>query len=340
MDYTITLRAGPTLCTCESGGMAAPAPAGTRAASTASLWSALGIVYVVWGSTYLGIRIVVDVAQQPPLFPTGVRFIIAGSILAVAVALRKGWGELRVPMRAIVGSALLGFLFLFCGVGMVSVAEQTVPSGLAALLVAAMPLWVVLMRTGLGRERPAKLTWVGTAIGLAGIAVLARPDTQGDVALWGVLLVLFATVCWGFGVFISPRLTLPENNFVGAVYEMLGGGIVLLLAGAVVGEFADFSVGAVPAEGWWAFLYLTLIGSVVAFSAFVWLLGHAPSSLVTTYAYVNPVVAVFLGWLILSEPVTLPVVVGGSLAVFGVSLVVRGERPRQQSEPEEIVQHG
>ena len=320
--------------------MTAPASSGTRSASPAALWSALGIVYVVWGSTYLGIRVVVDVAGQPPLFPTGVRFMIAGSILAIAVASRKGWRALRVPFRALAGAALLGFLFLFCGVGMVSVAEQTVPSGLAALLVAAMPLWVVLMRTGLGGERPAKLTWVGTTIGLGGIAVLARPNTQGDVALWGVLLVLFATVCWAFGVFISPRLTLPDDNFVGAVYEMLGGGAVLLVAGAVVGEFADFSVSAVPAQGWWAFTYLTLIGSVVAFSAFVWLLGHAPPSLVTTYAYVNPVVAVFLGWLILSEPVTLPVVVGGSLAVFGVSLVVRGERPREQSEPEEVAQHG
>ena len=312
----------------------------TRPTSPAALWRALGIVYVVWGSTYLGIRVIVDVAEQPPLFPTGVRFMIAGSVLAVAVASRQGWRALRVPLRSIVGSVLLGFLFLFCGVGMVTVAEQTVPSGLAALLVAAMPLWVVLMRTGIGRERPAALTWTGTVVGLAGIAVLARPGTQGDVALWGILLVLFATVCWAFGVFITPRLTLPTDNFVGAVYEMVGGGVVLLVAGGLVGEFADFSVSAVPAEGWWAFVYLTLIGSVVAFSAFVWLLGHAPSSLVTTYAYVNPVVAVFLGWAILSEPVTLPVVVGGSLAVFGVSLVVRGERPRPRSEPEEVVQHG
>jgi drug/metabolite transporter (DMT)-like permease len=312
----------------------------TRPTSAVALWSALGIVYVVWGSTYLGIRVVVDVAEQPPLFPTGVRFMIAGSLLALAVASRRGWRAFRVPLKSIAGAVLLGFLFLFCGVGMVTVAEQTVPSGLAALLVAAMPLWVVLMRTGIGRERPAALTWTGTVVGLAGIAVLARPGTQGDVELWGVLLVLFATVCWAFGVFITPRLTLPTDNFVGAVYEMVGGGVILLVAGGVVGEFADFSVSAVPAEGWWAFVYLTLIGSVVAFSAFVWLLGHAPASLVTTYAYVNPVVAVFLGWAILSEPVTLPVVVGGSLAVFGVSLVVRGERPRPTSEPEEIVQHG
>lgn len=312
----------------------------TRAASPLALWSALGIVYVVWGSTYLGIRVVVDVAGQPPLFPTGVRFVIAGSILGAVLVLRRGRRALATSPRAVLGSVVLGFLFLFCGVGMVSTAEQTVPSGLAALLVAAMPLWVVLMRTSIGRERPRWLTWVGTVVGLGGIAVLARPGTQGDVELWGVLLILFATLCWAFGVFITPRLTLPDDNFVGAVYEMVGGGLVLLVAAAVVGEFDGFSLAAVPAEGWWAFIYLTLIGSVVAFSAFVWLLGHAPPSLVTTYAYVNPVVAVFLGWLILSEPVTLPVVLGGSLAVLGVALVVRGERPRPGSEPEEVAQHG
>jgi drug/metabolite transporter (DMT)-like permease len=160
------------------------------------------------------------------------------------------------------------------------------------------------------------------------------------VKFWGVLLILFATVCWAFGVFITPRLPLPADNFVGAVFEMVGGGVVLLVAAAVLGEFDGFSLGEVPAEGWWAFTYLTLIGSVVAFSAFVWLLGHAPPSLVTTYAYVNPVVAVLLGWLILSEPVTRPVVIGGSLAVLGVALVVRAERPRRSSEPEELVQHG
>jgi len=312
----------------------------TKAAPPWALWTALGIVYVIWGSTYLGIRIVVHVAQQPPLFPTGVRFVIAGSVLASAVAIRRGWRAFRVPLKQAASGALHGFLFLFCGVGMVTIAEQTVPSGLAALLVAAMPLWVVLMRTGIGKERPAKLTWIGTAIGLGGIAVLARPNTQGDVQLWGVLLILFATLCWAFGVFITPRLPLPDDNFVGAVFEMVGGGVVLLVVAAAVGEFNDFSVSDVPAEGWWAFIYLTLIGSVVAFSSFVWLLGHAPPSLVTTYAYVNPVVAVFLGWLILSEPVTRPVVIGGSLAVLGVALVVSAERPRRSSEPEEVAQHG
>ena len=294
-----------------------------------ALWSALGIVYVVWGSTYLGIRIVVDVAGQPPLFPTGARFLIAGSVLALVVMAREGTRALVVPWREASSSVLLGFLFLCCGVGVVSVAEQTVPSGLAALLVAAMPLWVVLLRASVGRERPHRLTWLGTTIGFVGIAVLARPGSHEDVQLWGVLLVLLATMCWGFGAFLSPRLTLPRNAFVTAVYQMWGGGLILLIAGISFGEFRDFSFAAVPAAGWWAFAYLTLVGSIVAYSAFVWLLNHAPVSLTTTYAYINPVVAVFLGWLILSEPVTASVVVGGSLAVLGVALVVRAERPNQ-----------
>ena len=196
-----------------------------------ALWSALGIVYVVWGSTYLGIRVVVDVAGQPPLFPTGARFLIAGSVLALVVMAREGTRALVVPWREAASSVLLGFLFLCCGVGVVSVAEQTVPSGLAALLVAAMPLWVVLLRASVGRERPHRLTWLGTTIGFVGIAVLARPGSHEDVQLWGVLLVLLATMCWGFGAFLSPRLTLPRNAFVTAVYQMWGGGLILLIAG-------------------------------------------------------------------------------------------------------------
>jgi drug/metabolite transporter (DMT)-like permease len=171
------------------------------------------------------------------------------------------------------------------------------------------------------------MTWVGTVVAFGGIAELARPGAHGDVELWGLLLILLATICWGFGAFISSRLPLPSNAFVTAVYEMFGGGVVLLTVGLLTGEFAEFSFAEVPAKGWWAFAYLTLIGSVVAYSSFVWLLGHAPVSLTTTYAYVNPVVAVFLGWLILAEPVTAAVVGGGVLAVSGVALVVRAERP-------------
>jgi drug/metabolite transporter (DMT)-like permease len=308
-----------------------PTETGQSARLRPRVWGALGIVYIVWGSTYLGIRVVVNVANQPPLFPTGARFLIAGLFLGSVMAIRNGLGVFRVPLRQAAGGVLLGVLFLCCGVGVVTLAEQTVPSALAALLVAAMPLWVVVYRAMLGRERPHRLTWAGTAIGFFGIAILARPGSHEDVKWWGVALVLLATVCWGFGVFISPRLQLPPNPFVTATFEMVGGGLILLVMAAVAGEYQDFSFAEVPAEGWWAFAYLTVMGSIVAFSAFVYLLGHAPVSLTTTYAYVNPVVAVFLGWLILSEPVTFTVVIGGSLAVLGVALVVSAERPRPVS---------
>lgn len=300
-----------------------PAAAGPQARS-GGVWVALLVVYVVWGSTYLGIRILV--ADVPPLIAMGVRFLLAAAIIATIVRLRTGRGALRVSGRMWRSASLLGFFFIACGNGGVAVAEQTVPSGLAALLVAAMPLWVVLMRVGFGGERPKTLTWAGTLLGLAGIAVLARPDPSGDVALWGVLTVLGATVMWATGVFSSPRLVLPDDPFVTTVYEMLAGGLVMLVLSVPTGEWVGFDVTAVPQDAWLAFVYLTVIGSVVAFSAFVWLLKHAPVSLVTTYAYVNPVVAVFLGWLVLSEPVTAVIVVGGGLAVLGVAMVVRGER--------------
>lgn len=302
--------------------------AGQTARLAPATWGALGIVYVVWGSTYLGIRVVVDVANQPPLFPTGARFLLAGLFLGGLVAWRNGLSVFRVPIRQIASSVLLGLLFLCCGVGVVTLAEQTVPSALAALLVAAMPLWVVVYRAVLGRERPHTLTWIGTFVGFLGIAILARPGSHDDVKWWGIALIIVATLCWGFGVFISPRLSLPPNPFVTATFEMVGGGVILLCAGGLSGEFSGFSLAEVPSEGWWAFAYLTVVGSIVAFSAFVYLLGHAPVSLTTTYAYVNPVVAVLLGWLILSEPITITVVLGGSLAVLGVAMVVSAERPR------------
>jgi len=303
---------------------ATPALKPGRQGLSGAVWVALLVVYVVWGSTYLGIRILVT--DVPPLIAMGVRFVIAAGIIATIVRLRSGPGALRVSAKQWRSASLLGLLFIACGNGGVAIAEQTVTSGLAALLVAAMPLWVVLMRFGFGHEHPRALTWIGTLLGIIGIAVLARPDPNGDVELWGVFTVLGATVMWATGVFSSPRLTLPADPFVTTVYEMLAGGLVMAALSVPTGEWTDFDVAAVPMDAWLAFVYLTVIGSVIAFSAFVWLLKHAPVSLVTTYAFVNPVVAVFLGWLILSEPVTTAILIGGGLAVVGVAMVVRGER--------------
>ena len=290
----------------------------------AMVWLALGIVYLVWGSTYLGIRVMVR--YLPPLLSMGIRFVLAGLILAAAVRLLSGRGSLRVRRRELGSAALVGVLLLTLGNGAVAVAEQTVPSGLAALLVAAMPLWLVTLRATAG-DRPHRLTVVGTLVGFVGIAVLARPGSAGgDVQAWGAVVVLFGTLSWAVGLFLSPRLPLPSSPFVATTYEMLAAGTAMLLGAVVSGEFAGLQLDQVPAQGWWALAYLVLIGSIVAFTAFVWLSQNAPLSLVSTYAYVNPVVAVLLGWLLLAEPLTAAIVAGGALAVVGVAIVVRSER--------------
>jgi len=308
------VSAGPDAGTWADGGRA---PAW-------QVWLALGTVYLVWGSTYLGIRVMVR--YLPPLVAMGTRFVIAGALMAAGVRLFTGRGALRVSRRQLGAAALVGVLLLAIGNGGVAVAEQTLPSGLAALLVAAMPLWLVALRA-LAGDQPRRLTVIGTLVGLAGIAVLARPGSAGPgVHAWGALVVLVGTVSWATGTFLSPRLTMPGSPFVATTYEMLAAGTVMLLAAAVGGELRGLHVADVPAQGWWALAYLIVFGSIVAFTAFVWLTRSAPLSLVSTYAYVNPVVAVLLGWLLLAEPLTAAVVAGGSLAVLGVAIVVRSER--------------
>ncbi len=297
---------------------------GSARPSTATVWVALGTVYVVWGSTYLGIRVMVR--YLPPMVAMGTRFVLAGLIMAAGVRLLGGPGALRVSRRQLASAALVGVLLLTVGNGAVAVAEQTVPSGLAALLVAAMPLWLVALRA-LSGDRPHRLTVVGTLVGFVGIAVLARPGSAGGgVHAWGALVILLGTISWATGTFLSPRLAMPASPFVATTYEMLAAGAAMLAIATVSHEFAGLQLDQVPAQGWWALAYLTLVGSIVAFTAFVWLTQNAPLSLVSTYAYVNPVVAVLLGWLLLAEPLTAAIVAGGALAVVGVALVVRSER--------------
>ena len=304
---------------------AAPPAAAPRTASTAAVWTALTVVYIVWGSTYLGIRVVVE--TMPPLVSMGVRFVLAAGLLGVLIAARHGVRALTVTRRQAAAAGVLGVLLLVCGNGGVAVAEQTVPSGLAALLVAAMPLWLVSIRT-VARDRPRPVSLAGTLLGFAGIALLTLPGSRpAAVELWGMLLIVAGTLGWATGSFLSPKLPLPANPFVTAVWEMLLGGIAMLVLGSARGELRGFSIGQVATDGWVALAYLTVIGSVVAFSAFAWLLANAPVGLISTYAYVNPVVAVLLGWLILGEPITGIILAGGGIVVLGVALVVSAERP-------------
>lgn len=287
------------------------------------VWGALAIVYVVWGSTYLGIAVTVE--TMPPFLSAGARFVVAGLLLAAIVAWRGGTAALRVDRAQLGSAALIGLLLLLGGNSLVVLAETAIPSGLAALLVAIVPAWVVVLRRGFG-ERPGGRAYAGVVIGLAGLAVLTLPGLSGDVRLWGVLVVIAATLSWSVGSFFSSRLPMPGNPFAASAYEMVAGGIGCALVGFGRGEHLGFSVAEVSTRSWVALGYLIVFGSLVAFTAYAWLLHTAPLSLVATYAYVNPVVAVLLGAVVLSEPVTWPILLGGGIVVAAVCLIVSTER--------------
>ena len=286
------------------------------------IWAALGVVYVVWGSTYLGIRIVIE--TMPPLLGGAVRFMAAGVVLGVLLAIRYGPSVLRVRWRGLGSAVLVGILLLTFGNGMVSIAEQHISSGLAALLVASVPLWLVVFRR-LAGDRPRWTTVAGVAIGFGGLTLLSL--TRGGSAtgsVFGIVVILCAACSWATGSFMSGRLSLPANPYVASVYEMLAGGLALTVLGLAKGE--TLHVETYSTRSWVALGYLIVFGSLLAFTSYVWLLGNAPISLVGTYAYVNPTVAVLLGAAILGERVTWATMVGGAIILVGVGLVVSTER--------------
>jgi drug/metabolite transporter (DMT)-like permease len=298
-------------------------------ASPRAVWGALGIVYVAWGSTYLGIR-VVD-RTVPPLLGAGVRFMLAGALLLAA---RTAWRRSfpRVRAREVASLALISVLLLAVGNGGVSFAERHVPSGLAALLVASMPLWILVIRT-LAGDRPRRATLGGLAVGFVGVSVLVlRGGEQQGASVPYMLLVVAAALSWAFGSWLSSRLPLPQDVAAGTAIEMLIGGGVLVAISPAFGESYS-ALGHASADSLLAIGYLTVFGSILAFTAYVWVLQRAPISQISTYAYVNPVVAVALGALILGERITAFTLVSGAIIVVAVALVIRSEVPRARSEP-------
>ncbi|MEV1331690.1 EamA family transporter [Micromonospora costi] len=315
-------------------------PAGLSVATApgpALVWTALVLVYVLWGSTYLGIRIAVE--TLPPLVSAALRFAAAAAVLALVLRLRGGPGALRVDRRQLGSAALVGVLLLAGGNGLVVLAESgppdtAVPSGIAALLVATVPLLVVLLRTVTG-DRPRFWTFAGVTLGFLGLVLLVVPTGgSGAVPLVGALTVVVGAVSWSVGSFLSGRIRMPANPFVATVYEMLAGAAVLAVLAVCRGELREFHPAQVSTRSWLALAYLMVAGSLVAFTAYVWLLQHAPISLVATYAYVNPAVAVALGALLVAEPITAQVLLGGAVIVAGVALVVTTERPRRGTAPD------
>lgn len=288
--------------------------------------AALGIVYVVWGSTYLAIR--VGLETLPPFLMVGARFLVAGALL-YAVAVRRGdvvgdrprWPQWRATL-------VVGGLLLVGGNGLVVWGEQTVPSGIAALLVATLPLWMALFgRVAFGTRLRATAV-VGLVVGFGGVALLVRPTGASWIDPVGTAVILCAPVCWAIGSLWSGRLPLPSRPFVTTGMEMLWAGGILTLVGLVGGEAGRLDLAAVSGRSWAALAYLVVFGSLIAFSAYVWLLREAPPAILSTYAYVNPVVAVALGWAVLAEPVTATTLAAGAVIVLAVALIVSAGRNR------------
>jgi drug/metabolite transporter (DMT)-like permease len=289
---------------------------------------ALAVVYVVWGSTYLAIRVMVE--DVPPLLGAGTRFLVAGALLYAWVALKRPAAP--VSRRELAGCALAGTLLMFGGNGLVTVAERDVPSGLAALLIASVPLWVVVLRF-LWRERPPRATALGVAFGFVGVAVLLAPGQRPEGAsLAACLLVVLAAMCWASGSFAGSRLKLPSDPLRSTALQMLFGGAAMTAVSVPAGEPWALDLGGISADSWLAYAFLVFIGSIVAFTAYAWLLRNVPISTVATYAYVNPVIAVALGAAILSEPVGAATVAGMAIIVLSVAFTMRIEGTAQERE--------
>jgi drug/metabolite transporter (DMT)-like permease len=281
----------------------------------AKVWIALGTVYVVWGSTYLAIAIAVE--DLPPLLAVSTRFLAAGGILAAWLAWRRR-PSLRLTRAELRAAATIGVLLPGAN-AVLFFAERDVPTGLASLIIASVPLWVVLLRL-LAHERLPGAVVAGVLVGFAGVAVLLRP-TGGATAL-GLALCVVSALMWATGSFLSGRLPLPRDPIAATSYEMLCGGAVMLPLGLTA--VGDLHVSGRSAAAW---IYLVVFGSLVAYTAYVWLLAHAPLGTVATYAYVNPIVAIALGFLFRNEELTPQILLGAAIVVASVAVVVRREAP-------------
>ena len=304
-----------------------------RPASRGELVLAFAAVYVLWGSTYLAIR--VGVETIPPFLLAGVRHLTAGLILLGWLRWRgTPWPERR-HWRA---AAIIGGLMLLGGNGLVTWAEQRVPSGLAALIVASVPLWMTLLDGIQQRERPHGVVIVGLAIGLAGLGFLVAPGNFAGgthVDPLGAAALLAAALFWAIGSLYSRRAKLPASTLLATAMEMIAGGAILLCASALLREWRGFSPAAVSSSSFLALGYLIVAGSLLGFTAYVFLLGATTPARVSTYAYVNPVVAVLLGWAILGEAVTPRTLIAAAVIVASVALIIRHGARRSVAEAEE-----
>jgi drug/metabolite transporter (DMT)-like permease len=290
---------------------------------------ALGAVYLIWGSTYLAIRFAIETI--PPFLMAAARYLTAGAML-------YAWSRLRgAPRPQLIhwrSAVVLGGLLLLLGNGGVVWAEQRLTSGMAALLICTEPLWIVLFVWTRDRVRPAGQVLLGMLLGLAGLVMLVRPGSAtGGIDLLGVAAMMVASAAWAWGSLHGQRAKLPSSPLLGTAMQMLGGGGLLLLASAITGEPARFHLAAVSARSALSLGYLVIFGALIAFTAYVWLLRVAPPVLVSTYAYVNPLVAVFLGWALAGEPLTRVTLIAAAVILAGVALISSGQGRKEEKPP-------
>jgi drug/metabolite transporter (DMT)-like permease len=284
-------------------------------------------IYIIWGSTYLAIRYAVETI--PPLYTAGFRHLVAGAILLLWCF----WKKLRPTRAQLRASVIIGALFFLGGHGALHWAEQRISSGLASLLIATEPIFVFLLTCAVDRRwRMNARLFAGIVLGLGGVALLFGKNSlmAGPGMMTAAVVTLLGAVSWAVGILYSRKSHLSGHPLLLSALSLISGSLVLLVAGTVVGESRSFHFAAVSQRSWLALAYLTLFGSVIAFTAYNWLLEHYSPTLVATHTYVNPIVAVLLGWLLAHEAVTLNVVLAGAMVIGAVVLVDRGMTRLQQ----------
>jgi drug/metabolite transporter (DMT)-like permease len=302
-------------------------------------WVALWTVYLVWGSTYLAIRVAVHPSHGvglPPLLMAGVRFILAGlAMLAITVRTRApGGGPDPMGRKQWLAALVIGTALPFGGNGLVSIAEKKVPSGTTALVIATVPIWAALIAAAIGRERLTRRHVAGLTLGFGGIIALVAGTGSGRASTSGLLIEVGAAMSWAAGSVWSARAPSMRRPLVMTGMEMLCGGIVAAIVGLATGEAGQLHLAQVPTRSWVALGYLVVAGSMLAYTAYVWLLANARLSLVTTYAFVNPAVAVVLGALILGESFTLRSAIAMLAVIAGVVTLLRRPAARDDTPGE------
>ena len=300
-------------------------------ASRTQLIAAFASIYTVWGSTYLAIRYAIETI--PPFLMGGVRFLISGAMLYIWARYRGAERPTRLHWR---NTAIAGAFLLVGGNGAVVWAEQSVPSGLTALLVSILPFWLVIIEwVRPPRQRPSIAVFAGLLLGFIGIIVLVGPANiggKGDIRPLGALVLILGSLAWAIGSFFARDAKLPDSSLLTTGMEMLAGGALLSIAGALAGEFRGFDVHAVTKASAIGLLYLILFGSLIGFTSYIWLLDKVSPAMLGTYAYVNPVVAVLLGWAIAGERLSIRAGIAAVIVICSVALITSARsRPPQRA---------